>query len=126
MRRAPIACASSISSLPWLGATLIRRQAGRFARCKRRIEGVVAGHETVVEIVVDLGPKRVGLQAFHLEQLPWIEYAVGIEGRFDLPHQLDLDRLLRLRQEIALQPADAVLGADRAAEIEHDLIARRR
>ena len=50
----------------------------------------------------------------------------GIEGLLDLAHHVELERRLRVTQQIALEPADAVLGADRAAEIEHDLMHRAR
>ena len=42
--------------------------------------------------------------------------------RLDAAHQLDRDRVLDLGQFVALELADAVLGGDRAAHSQHDLV----
>src|SRR3546814_1762447 len=44
--------------------------------------------------------------------------------RSDPPHQVERHRALVVRQFLALQPADAVLGADAAAHGYHDVVHR--
>src|SRR5271167_4948632 len=60
-----------------------------------------------------------GLKA---DELTRVHDAVGVEGPFDPAHQLDLDRRLVMGDLIALEAADAVLGADRARELAHDAV----
>src|SRR5271166_2109186 len=56
------------------------------------------------------------------DELARVHDAVGIEGAFDPAHQLDLDRRFVVDDLVELEPADAVLGADRARELAHDAV----
>src|SRR5215469_5024937 len=56
------------------------------------------------------------------ENLAWIHDAVGIERLLYAAHQLDLDRRFVMRELLALQSADAMLGADRAVEAYRDVV----
>src|SRR5690349_18836908 len=65
-----------------------------------------------------------------LQQLAGIHQVVRIKRLLDPPHQVQLDRRLALLQLVAPQLADAMLGADRSAELLHlvmdDRVHRRR
>src|SRR4051812_2076979 len=54
------------------------------------------------------------------QHLPRIEDALRIERALQRLHQLVGDRVLDLRQVVALDDADAVLGGNRAAVFQHD------
>jgi hypothetical protein len=56
------------------------------------------------------------------QQLAGVEDAVGVEQALDVAHQVELDRRLDGRHQMALEPADAVLGADRAAKAQDDVV----
>src|SRR5262245_45426595 len=64
------------------------------------------------------------------EHLPRIHDSKRVERALDGPHQLDLHRRLVAHELVPLVLADAVLGADRAAEfgdaIVHDAVHSRR
>src|SRR5271166_1677347 len=55
-----------------------------------------------------------------LKYLAGIEDALGIEHALEAAHEVERDRILHRRQQIALEHADAVFGGDRAAELLHD------
>src|SRR6185437_4768490 len=57
-----------------------------------------------------------------LKHLAGIEDAIGVKHALEPAHELERDRILYLGQRIALELADAMLGRDRAAIFEHDLV----
>src|SRR5271155_2200135 len=48
------------------------------------------------------------------KNLTGIQYSVGIEGRLDLAHDVERHGVLPVREPVALQLPDAVLGGERA------------
>src|SRR5258708_1766765 len=63
-----------------------------------------------------------GLRRLQADDFAGIHDAVGIEGELDATHQVESDRRLVARQVIALEDADAMLGADRAAHLHDDAV----
>ena len=49
---------------------------------------------------------------------------LGSSACFHAAHHLDLDRLFVMRELTNFEPADAVLGADRAVEANRDVMER--
>src|SRR5438132_14081401 len=56
-----------------------------------------------------------------LQHLARVHDAERVEHRLDGTHQLDRDLVFHLRQFIALEHADAVLGGNRSAHPQHDV-----
>src|SRR6185312_8053964 len=61
----------------------------------------------------------------HDQHLPRIHDVQRIERGLDLVHQRHLDGILVTRQHVALQLADAVLGADRSSDHMHAVVHQR-
>src|SRR5260370_35051133 len=60
-------------------------------------------------------------RARSLQHLARVHDAEWIEHRLDGTHQLDRDLVFHLRQFIALEHPDAMLGGDRSAHPQHDV-----
>src|SRR5262249_55983131 len=56
------------------------------------------------------------------EDFPGIHEAVGVEGALDGAHEVELERALVARDLVHLEQAEAMLGADRSAELAHHLV----
>ena len=54
--------------------------------------------------------------------LPGLRMPFGSSMRLNAAHQVERDRVLHARQEVALEHADAVLGRDRAAVFRDDAV----
>src|SRR5215831_18721507 len=61
-----------------------------------------------------------------LEELSRVENAPGIQGRLDGAHESEFDRCGDAGKLRSLQLPDAVLGRDRSAAGEHDVVHRTR
>ena len=67
------------------------------------------------------GPAAVG-RVSALQHAAGVHQAVRVERLLDRAHQLQRHRRLALRQFVALERADAVLGRDRAAVRHHGVV----
>src|SRR6266480_6227870 len=61
------------------------------------------------------------LRSRSLQHFPRVHDAERVEHRLDGTHQLDRDLVFHLRQFIALEHADAVLGGNRSGHPQHDV-----
>src|SRR5271165_3792532 len=78
-----------------------------------------------VQITWFCGPAEArgrGATRLNADELTRVHNVVGVEGALDPAHQLDLDRWFVVGDLVAFEPADAVLGADRARELAHHTV----
>src|SRR5580704_6590385 len=95
----------------------------------RATAGIQAGRAAAVA----LGPRFRGgdddkkvlqfeRRSLRVDELAGVHDVGGIEGTLDGAHQLDLDRRFVMSDLVALEAADAVLGADRPVKLTHHTV----